>query len=123
MDQQNVPQSLLELANEVVADVGRELLAGSRIVHMQLLASHLYEAIQDELDRTPRHLAAKVAALAGAAAQCRRSAGNSVSPHLMLVELRAAVAMLNGDVLCAVRPPVGRPQLRVIQGGREQPPA
>jgi hypothetical protein len=115
---QPVPRHLIALGEEVVANVGRELLSGSRIVHMQLIASRLYEAIKDELDTTPRHLAARVHVLAAAAEQCRRAAQNSVSAHLMLVELRAAVAMLNGEVLCAGRPTVGRPKLRVIRGGR-----
>ena len=118
MDQRPVPHHLIALGEEVVDNVGRELLSGSRIVHMQLIASRLYEAIKDELDTTPRHLAARVHVLAAAAEQCRGAAQNSVSAHLMLVELRSAVAMLNGEVLCAVRPPVGRPKLRVIQGGR-----
>ena len=119
MNQQTVCPDLVRLGQEVVGQVGRELLRGGNIVHMQLLASRFYEAIKADLAATPRHEAAKVGALAAAAAQCRRSAQNGVSPHLMLIELRAAVAMLSAPPAPHQTETVVRfgPQLRVIQGG------
>ena len=119
MNQQTVCPDLVRLGQEVVGQVGRELLRGGNIVHMQLLASRFYEAIKADLAATPRHEAAKVGPLAAAAVQCRRSAQNGVSPHLMLIELRAAVAMLSAPPAPHQTETVVRfrPQLRVIQGG------
>jgi hypothetical protein len=117
---QGVAPLLSKLGADVVARMAHEVITGSTPVRLQLLASQFYEALKAELDQTPRHEAAKVGALAAAADQCRRAAGNCVSAHLMLIELRAAIAMLNDS---AGPPPSDvvvrfRPQLRVIQGGR-----
>ena len=104
----------------MVARMAREVVTRASAVRLQLLASQFYEALKLELERTPRHEVRKVDALAAAVDQCRRSAENCASPHLMLIEMRAAVAMLNDGA----RPPPSevvvrfRPQLRVIQGGR-----
>jgi hypothetical protein len=115
-----VSPTLSKLGQDMVARMAQEVVAGANIVRLQLLASHFYEAVKAELDRTPRHDPTKVGALAAAADQCRRSAEARLSPHLMLVELRAAVAMLTDGP--AHRPNAAafpsRPQLRVIQGGR-----
>jgi hypothetical protein len=116
---QSVSPSLSKLGADVVARMAHEVVTGGACaVRLQLLASQFYEAVRGELDKTPRHEGAKVGALAAAADQCRRSA--VVSPQLMLIEMRAAVAMLNdsagarpSDVVVRFRP-----QLRVIQGGR-----
>jgi hypothetical protein len=117
---QSVSPLLSKLGADVVARMAHEVVNGASAVRLQLLASEFYEALKAELNQTPRHEAAKVGALAAVADQCRRSAGNCVSAHLMLIEVRAAVAMLNGsggppppDVVVRFRP-----QLRVIQGGR-----
>ena len=117
---QSVSPSLSRLGADVVARMAREVVTRASAVRLQLLASQFYEALKLELELTPRHEARKVGALAAAVDQCRRSAENCVSPHLMLIEMRAAVAMLNDGA----RPPPSevvvrlRPQLRVIQGGR-----
>jgi hypothetical protein len=118
---QSVSPMLSKLGADVVARMAHEVVTGGACaVRLQLLASQFYEAVRAELDKTPRHEGAKAGALTAAADQCRRSAGNSLSPHLMLIEMRAAVAMLNdgarpppSDVVVRFRPP-----LRVIQGGR-----
>jgi hypothetical protein len=117
---QSVSPSLSRLGADVVAGMAREVVTGASAVRLQLLASQFYEALKLELERTPRHEARKVGPLAAAVDECRRSAENCVSPHLMLIEMRAAVAMLNDS---AGPPPSEvvvrlRPQLRVIQGGR-----
>src|SRR5829696_892403 len=92
---QSVSPSLSRLGADVVVRIAREVVTRASAVRLQLLASQLYEALKLELERTPRHEARKVGALAAAVDQCRRSAENCVSPHLMLIETRAAVAMLN----------------------------
>ena len=116
---QTVSPALSKLGTDVVARMAQEVVRGGSLVQLQLLASQFYEAVKAELDQTPRHEAAKAGALATAADQCRRSAQNCPSAHLMLVEIRAAVSMLNES---AGQQPMGavlrfRPQLRVIQGG------
>ncbi|MDF2764946.1 MAG: hypothetical protein K0R61_526 [Microvirga sp.] len=117
---QSVSPLLSKLGSDVVARMAHEVaIGGACAVRLQLLASQFYEAVRDELDKTVRDEGAKVGALAAAADQCRRSAGSCLSPHLMLIEMRAAVAMLNDSAA----PPTDvvvrfRPQLRVIQGGR-----
>ena len=104
----------------MVARMAREVVTGASAVRLQLLASQFYEALKLELERTPRDEVRKVDALAAAVDQCQRSAESCVSPHLRLVKIRTAVAMLNA---VAGQPPSNvvvrfRPQLRVIHGGR-----
>ena len=116
---QTVSPALSKLGTDVVARMAQQVVRGGSLVQLQLLASQFYEAVKAELDQTPRHEAPKVGALAAAADQCRRSAQNCRSAHLMLVEIRAAVTMLSES---AGQQPMGavlrfRPQLRVIQGG------
>jgi hypothetical protein len=116
---QTVSPALSKLGTDVVARMAKEVVSGGSLVQLQLLASQFYEAVKAELDQTPRHEAEKAGALAAAVEQCRRLAQECRSAHLMLVEVRAAVAMLSesagqhqaGAVLRF------RPQLRVIQGG------
>jgi hypothetical protein len=116
---QSVAPSLSRLGADVVARMAREVVTRASAVRLQLMASQFYEALKLELERTPRHEARKVGALAAAVDQCRRSAENCASPHLMLVEIRAAAAMLNDGAGPPPSPGVMRfrPQLRVIQGG------
>jgi hypothetical protein len=113
-----VSRELVELGQEAVVKVAREHAMGGRAVHLQLLASHFYEAIKDELERTPGHDRCRRDALAAATEQCRRAASCTTAPALIVVELRAAVAMLSGQPPCSVAARrASRPQLRVIQGG------
>jgi hypothetical protein len=115
-----VSRELVALGQEIVGKVARELATGGRRVHLQLLASRFYEAVKDELERTPRHEGPRMGRLAAAADQCRRAASCvMLAPALVAVELRAAVAMLSGDGPDLLEPPATpfRPQLRLIQGG------
>jgi len=114
-----VSPALLKLGNDVVARMAQEVVRGATVVRLQFLASEFYEAVKAELDQTPRHQAVRVHALAAAVRQCLRSAENCTSPHLMVVEIRAAVSMLGESAGCQPGAVVRfRPQLRVIQGGR-----
>ena len=113
-----VSRALSKLGDDVVARMAQEVVGGASVVQLQFLASEFYEALKAELDQTPRHEAARVGALAAAAHQCLRSAENCTSPHLLMVEIRAAVSMLSESP--GVQPGAVvrfRPQLRVIQGG------
>ncbi len=112
-----ISRELIDLGQEVVEKAAQEVATGGRLVHLQLLASRLYEGLREELERTPGEEVGGV--LASLADHCRNTLAAIRSPTLILVELRAAVAMLSGppvEILQA-RPPVTRPQLRVIQGG------
>lgn len=87
-------------------------------MHLQLLVSRFYEALNDELERTPDHDRRRRDVLATVAEQCRRAASCITAPALIVVELRAAVAMLSGEPPRSIAAPLAsRPQLRVIQGG------
>jgi hypothetical protein len=113
-----ISRELIQLGQDIVGKVAHGLATGAGAVHLQLLASQFYEAVMAELDGTPRENAAAVGVLAAAAAQCRRSAAAGVAPALMVVELRAAVAMLCGEYANErLPPPRLKPRLRVIQGG------
>lgn len=115
-----VSSELVELGHEIVAQMAHELVSGARALHVQLLASRFYEAVKAELEHTPRDRPTVRGVLAASADQCRRSATNGTLPPLMLVELRAAVAMLTGRSPQGSLPPIRstRPLLRVVQGGR-----
>jgi hypothetical protein len=114
-----VSRELVELGQEIVGKVAREHALGGRAVHLQLLASRFYEAVKDELALTPPHEGRQLGVLAAAADQCRRAASCVNAPAMILVELRAAVAMLSGEPPRGLTPPSpARPQLRIIQGGR-----
>ena len=54
MDQHTVSPELLNLGHDTVSKVARELATGAPLVHVQLFASHFYEALKDELEQTPR---------------------------------------------------------------------
>ena len=109
-----VSPALSKLGNDVVARMAQEVVRGATVVRLQFLASEFYEAVKAELDQTPRHEAVRVHALAAAARQCLRSAEKCTSPHLIVVEIRAAVSEgLQPRAVARFRP-----QLRLIQGGR-----
>jgi hypothetical protein len=117
MDQHTVSPELLNLGHDTVSKVARELATGAPLVHVQLFASHFYEALKDELEQTPRSESAKVGILAAAADHCRRSTTVGIAPAAMLIELKTVIAMLTGTTEACYEPPRFRPQLRVIQGG------
>jgi hypothetical protein len=113
-----VSPALSKLGNDVVGRMAQEVVRGATVVRLQFLASEFYEAVKAELDQTPRHEAVRVHALAAAAHQCVRPAENCTSPHLMVVEIRAAVSMLGKSEGLQPRAVARfRPQLRLIQGG------
>ena len=72
-----------------------ECAAGRRVPQLQLLASPFYEAIKREIARTPASECGKMGVLNAAADQCRRAATYAVTPASVVLELRAAVAMLS----------------------------
>jgi hypothetical protein len=119
MSQHGVHPALVSLGEDVLADVAHELFRGRRVVHLQLIASRFYEAVKEERARTSPADGQAVAILSAVLDQCARVAAHPSSPHLVMAELRAAVAMLTGPP-CGLPNGVGggRPVLHVIQGGR-----
>jgi hypothetical protein len=85
------------------------------LVWCQLLASEFYEALKRAL-RAPELSPVERCSGMGAANQCLHAADASISPGAVVLELRAAIAMLqfNGTTPSQRS---GRPVLRVIEGG------
>jgi hypothetical protein len=88
---------------------------GEPLVRCQLLASEFHEALKRAL-RAPELSPVERCAVIAAANQCLHAANASVSPGAMVLELRAAIAMLQFN---GATPPRrnARPFLRVIEGG------
>jgi hypothetical protein len=110
-----VRDHLIASGEAAVERVAQLLSAGGGAVHLQLVASAFYETIKERLDapldRSERRL------LEGVASQCGRAASAGLAPPLILVELRAAVAMLSGAHGPAPLRAAAPPRLRLIQGG------
>jgi hypothetical protein len=106
---------LIELGQRALTDVRVNVAAGEPLVRCQLLASGFYEALKREL-RTPELSGVERWAVVGAANQCLHAANASITPGAVVLELRAAIAMLQSS---GVTPPRtnSRPVLRVIEGG------
>jgi hypothetical protein len=88
---------------------------GEPLVRCQLLASEFYEALKRAL-RAPELSPIERWAVMAAANQCLHAADASISPGTVVLELRAAVAMLQFNVTTSPRTKA-RPVLRVIEGG------
>jgi hypothetical protein len=108
--------SVAELADAVIADVSAAVAAGAPTVHCQLLASRLYDALRRQLRNTPDRQDDACRQLRAAIDRCERMTGASISPGRLLAELEIAAQLLGPHEPPA--PMKGRPQLRVIQGGR-----
>jgi hypothetical protein len=108
---------LKELGEQAVAAVAASLACGGPVVRGQLIASHLYEALQHELKQSAGHDTTR-AALIAASDRCERIAAASINPSALLDELTKAVAVLEADIPPSEPPPArGRPVLRLIVGG------
>ena len=90
-----------------IGRLARELAIGAPLVHLQLVASRLYEEIRDELERTPASDGAKVGLLAAAVERCRRSTSFGIAPAVVVSELEVVIGMPTGAPL--EPPPQGRP--------------
>jgi len=113
-----VSRDLVELGRALVETLASECAAGRRVPQLQLLASPFYEAIKREIARTPASESGKIGALSAAADQCRRVATYAVTPATVVLELRAAVAMLSAEPSRTFDAPYRvRPRLRLIRGG------
>jgi len=110
-----VPSQLVELAQQALTDVRISVANGEPLVRCQLLASEFYEALKRAL-RAPELSPVERWAVMAAANQCLHAADASISPGTVVLELRAAVAMLQFNGTTSPRTKA-RPVLRVIEGG------
>jgi hypothetical protein len=118
MHDQAVSPELVRFGYGIVDKMAYAVAAGARRLHLQLLASWLFEALKAELARTTPEQPERRALLAAAVDRCRDSA-DGAAPSCMLVAVRAAVDMLERGRPegCAAPPARRRPDLRLIRGG------
>ena len=111
-----IPSHLIELGQQAIAAVTTNVASGAPLVRCQLLASEFYEALKRELRATSELDVIDRVVVVAAANHCRHAATASISPGVMLVKLRNAMALLQSSgpipLLAGFRP-----VLRVIQGG------
>jgi hypothetical protein len=88
-----VPSQLIELGQQALTDLRIGVANGEPLVRCQLLASEFYEALKRAL-RAPELSPVERWAVMAAANQCLHAADASISPGTVVLELRAAVAML-----------------------------
>ena len=110
-----VPSQLIELGQQALTDVRIGVANGEPLVRCQLLASEFYEPLKRAL-RAPELSPIERWAVMAAANQCLHAADASISPGTVVLELRAAVAMLRSMGPHSPRTKA-RPVLRVIEGG------
>jgi hypothetical protein len=116
----NLDPELAALGREVATAIARTILASGSVVRCHFLASQFYEALQNKLQRTSRCDYATVGRIAAAVDQCRPIALPNVSPALILAQVNAALAIVEGTNPHEDRNPAGdrpRPILRIIEGG------
>ena len=106
---------MIELGRQALTDVRIGVANGEPLVRCQLLASEFYEALKRAL-RAPELTPVERWAVMAAANQCLHAADASISPGTVVLELRAAVAMLQFNGTTSPRTKA-RPVLRVIEGG------
>jgi hypothetical protein len=106
---------LIELGQQALVSVTTNVAGGAPLVRCQLLASEFYEALKRELRATAELGIVERATVAAATTLCRHAATASITPDMMLAELRRAL-----DLLQANQPPAPlkrRPIFCVIEGG------
>jgi hypothetical protein len=117
-DHRTVSPDLLRLGTQTAERMALEFMAGAGTVRLQLLASRFYQALGDEMDRTPPDQVATRVVLAAAGAQCRCLGRLDILPEEAVAAFRGAVSILESGRLPAPAVVPRKPQLRVIQGGR-----
>ncbi|HEY0439094.1 MAG TPA: hypothetical protein VGD36_03400 [Xanthobacteraceae bacterium] len=105
-----VSAEIIELGRETLSTIAAARAAQAPQVRCQLLASRFFEALKQELARTPISEPAKFGQLAAAVDQCRRIADPGMGPEAALGLLRATLLTLSAGA------PL-RPRLQLIQGG------
>jgi hypothetical protein len=118
-----VPAHLIELGQQALATVTTNVAGGAPLVRCQLLASEFYEVLKRELRATSELGAVERAVVVAATNLCRHAATASITPDMMVAELRRAIDLLQAKVSLSELPelaPRRRPRLCVIEGGLSQ---
>jgi len=113
-----VPAHLIKLGQQTLATVTTNVAGGAPFVRCQLLASEFYEALKRELRATAEMGVVERTIVVAAANLCCHAATASITPDMMLAELRRALDLLQAKS-CEPPPsqPRRRPILCVIEGG------
>jgi hypothetical protein len=117
-DHRTISPDLLRLGAHTAERLALEFMAGAGLVRLQLLASRFYQALGEEMDRTPPEQFAARLVLAAAGAQCRCLGRPDILPEEAVAAFRGAVSILESGRLPAPAAVPRKPQLRVIEGGR-----
>jgi hypothetical protein len=115
-----VPEHLIELGQQALATVTTNVAGGAPLVRCQLLASEFYEALERELRATSELGVPERTVVVAATNLCRHAATASITPNMMLAELRRAIDLLKAKISPCESPqlqPRRRPILCVIEGG------
>ena len=89
-----VPSHLIKLGQQALAAVTTNIAGGAPLVRCQLLASEFYEALKRELRATSELGIVERATVVEATNLCRHAATASITPDVMLGELRRAIDLL-----------------------------
>ena len=98
-DQRTVSPDLLRLGTDTAERMALEFMAGAGTVRLQLLASRFYQALGDELERTPAEQVVARLVLAAAGTQCRRLGRPDILPEEAVAAFRGAVSILESGRL------------------------
>ena len=115
-----VPEHLIELGQQALATVTTNVAGGAPLVRCQLLASEFYEVLERELRATSELGVAERTVVVAATNLCRHAATASITPDMMLAELRRAIDLLKAKISPCDPPqlqPRRQPILCVIEGG------
>jgi hypothetical protein len=112
-----VPAQLIELGQQALAVVTTNVVGGAPLVRCQLLASEFYEALKQELRATSKLGVVERTIVVAATNLWRHAATASITPDMMLGELRRAVELLQSKISPSEPPPRRPPILCVIEGG------
>jgi len=109
---------LIELGQQALASVTTNVAGGAPLARCQLLASEFYEALKRELRATSElGVVERVAAVTTYAAHATTA---SITPDMMLAELRRAIDLLQASISPCDQPSAPlrrRPIFCVIEGG------
>ena len=110
-----VPVHLIELGQQALASVTTNVAGGAPLARCQLLASEFYEALKRELRAT-----SELGVVERAMVAVRHAATESITPDMMLAELRRAIDLLQASISPCDQPSAPlrrRPIFCVIEGG------
>ena len=99
-----VPAHLIKLGQQTLATVTTNVAGGAPVVRCQLLASEFYEALKRELRATAEMGVVERTIVVAAANLCCHAATASITPDIMVADLRRALDLLQAKI-SACEPP------------------